>query len=308
MMIVTIPMAVMMSQFPEETMCSVERRGLKRPRQQQPQASSLLLSPSSPPSRNQLPKSSSSSSAACRQEMIKSNGEMMTTTSSHRSLLSTTPITIGSKLIWMLLLSAILLTAHFHGVECKSAGESEYINQGNVTRTGVNGSEGSPPSGGVMVNDGPSATRLVSSSPPPPQPQVPFIEDDEDDRIMGITPRDVPILIGAAVGAFGLIVLIVVAVLAWHCCQFAFDTSKGSLGDDDHSERGSVSSTGSGAYLNPFDPRPGTQHHRAHFSKSLDGGRPLKRSQARFGSGPLHAKRYSAAAYHRVCIRVHTMF
>lgn len=68
-----------------------------------------------------------------------------------------------------------------------------------------------------------------------------------DNRFWGISDRDVPILIGAAAGAVGLVFLILGAVVIWYCCQFVFQ-GEGKNGssmysfDYEDSEEASVSS------------------------------------------------------------------
>ena len=73
---------------------------------------------------------------------------------------------------------------------------------------------------------------------------LPFLVLDERESYWGVADRDVPILIGAAAGAVGLVFLILGAVLIWYCCQFAFKREKSIYSIDD-SERDSFSSNGS---------------------------------------------------------------
>ncbi|XP_054157033.1 putative uncharacterized protein DDB_G0277255 isoform X2 [Oppia nitens] len=70
--------------------------------------------------------------------------------------------------------------------------------------------------------------------------------------------RDVPILIGAAAGAIGLIVILLLAALIWHCCQY-MNTQKTSLDDGgSDSQRNSVGSRTSNLYINnPMDSSTG---------------------------------------------------
>jgi len=57
--------------------------------------------------------------------------------------------------------------------------------------------------------------------------EVPFLSFDESrNTFWGVSDRDVPILIGAAAGAVGLVFLILGAVLIWYCCQFALKRDK----------------------------------------------------------------------------------
>lgn len=74
-----------------------------------------------------------------------------------------------------------------------------------------------------------------------------YDDGQTDNRFWGISDRDVPILIGAAAGAVGLVFLILGAVVIWYCCQFVFQ-GEGKNGssmysfDYEDSEEASISS------------------------------------------------------------------
>lgn len=78
-------------------------------------------------------------------------------------------------------------------------------------------------------------------------PVLTYDDGTTDNRFWGISDRDVPILIGAAAGAVGLVFLILGAVVIWYFCQFVFqgDGKNGSSTysfDYEDSEEGSISS------------------------------------------------------------------
>ncbi|KAI1289238.1 hypothetical protein HDE_07987 [Halotydeus destructor] len=93
-----------------------------------------------------------------------------------------------------------------------------------------------------MSSTTPTNSLVPSSSSSSP---LPVLVLEERETYWGIADRDVPILIGAAAGAFGLVFLILGAFVIWYCCQYVFRRDKSLYSLEIESERGSVSSNGS---------------------------------------------------------------
>uniref|UniRef100_T1KI81 Uncharacterized protein n=1 Tax=Tetranychus urticae TaxID=32264 RepID=T1KI81_TETUR len=76
-----------------------------------------------------------------------------------------------------------------------------------------------------------------------------FTLNNGSSNFFGINDRDIPILIGAAAGAIGLIIIILAAILAWYCCQYGIRRQKSSYRLDEENEKwASCSNFGSGVF------------------------------------------------------------